>query len=157
MRLNRQPHPDRIADRHCPASDHHAHDPGFADHRTVGRPIEHCGKQSLFECLDLPARVPQTSDFQHRAGPDFEEGALGQGKQVDPPGGDVLSQVAGVHAETSGRKLLQQFAMDQVDLTQVRLGGIGPHAREVLDTLASMSIAPDAPPSFELDPLDRLF
>ena len=72
-------------------------------------------------------------------------------QQVYAAGGDVLAQIARHYREAGSRKLVMQFALDQMDLTQIGLGRINGHPRPMLHRDAEMGIALDAESGQQLD------
>jgi hypothetical protein len=47
-----------------------------------------------------------------------------EAKKVNAPGGNVLAHLAGANDEAFRSQFVEQFFVDQMDLTQVWLGGV---------------------------------
>src|SRR4029079_13986617 len=151
MRRCRQFDLDGVARRHVAAREHDAHDARLADKGAVRIAIEHGGHESLLKAIDLDARIAQPGDLDHGAGTDVQPRAGRQRQQVDAARGDVLAELAGRHAEACGAQLLEQFGVDEMNLTQVRAGRVARNPRAMLDGDAGVRVAFDAESGGEAD------
>lgn len=146
MRQGRQFHANRIPAPHHAAFAHHGHDPRLADHLATRSPIQHSGQQARLESLDLPAWIAQAGYFEFHLLADQQHSAARQGQQVYALGGDIFTEFANAYCEAFCGQFGEQFGVDQVDLPQVGLGGIGGDAGAVFDCYAAVGIAFDAVP-----------
>ena len=55
-------------------------------------------------------------------------------------GRDVLAKIARRHLVPGGRERLQECGIDQVNLPEIRLRGVGSHTRPVLHEGSSMDV-----------------
>jgi hypothetical protein len=67
-----------------------------------------------------------------------------EAKKVNAPGGNVLAHLAGANDEAFRSQFVEQFFVDQMDLTQVWLGGVPRNPRAVFHRLAHVSVTIDA-------------
>lgn len=144
MRRRWQCHDDGVTVAYGPTLDHDSHDPRSSDDRALLISADHGGKQSRLELVDLFAGVPKAGDGEERLVANAEGRTDGQREHVKPNGGDVLAEVACGHVEACRGELIEQFGVDQVNLAQVRLGGIGGNAGSVLDGAACVSVSLDS-------------
>ena len=128
MRLVRHHDRDRVT---CPddaARDDHAHHAGAPYDGAVGGAAGHVAQQALVVRLDLDARVAQALDPDHGLGAEVEQGAGRQPEKVDAAGGDVLAEVAWGDVVPVPGEIVEELRVEQVDLPEVRLVRVAPHA-----------------------------
>jgi hypothetical protein len=73
-----------------------------------------------------------------------QDGATRKRQKIDAARRHVLAEVGRGDIETLVGKLVQQLSLDQMDLSQVWLGRVGPYTRAVLDRHSLMRVALDA-------------
>jgi hypothetical protein len=139
---------DGVADADLPTAQDHRHHTGpvVSSAGAVGEALQQTG----LEVLDLETGRPSSGETEQDAS-DPERGAHGQGQQVRAARGDVLAEVAWVDHETIVKQLVEELALDQVDLAEVGLRGVGCDARTMPHGGAEVSIALHPHPSDELE------
>lgn len=128
MRLGRHHDRDRVTCPDDPVRDDHAHHPGAPYDGTVGRSAGHVAQQALVVRLDLDARVAQALDPDHGVGAQVEQGAGRQPEEVDAAGGQVLAEVTRGDVVPVPGEVVEELRVEQVDLPEVRLVRVAPHA-----------------------------
>jgi hypothetical protein len=115
----------------CAARSRDRHDPGLSDELSIGSPADHRREQPTLKSLDLDTRISQAGHLEHRLS-DPQDRTLRQGQQIDAAGRNVLAEITGLHPETPQLQFIEELGMNQVHLTQIRLGGIDSNPRPVL-------------------------
>ena len=124
----RQHETDRVSGPDEAAREDHAHHPGAPYDGAVGGAAGHVAQKALVVRLDLDARVAQALDPDHGVGAQVEQGAGRQPEEVDAAGGQVLAEVAGGDVVPVPGEVVEELRVDQVDLPEVRLVRVAPHA-----------------------------
>jgi hypothetical protein len=135
---------DQVSNLHVAALDDNRHDASLADEVTVRVPAEHCRCQPPLERFNLPARIAQTDELDHRLGSELQSRALWQCQKIDAARRHILADGAGPNVESASAQLVEQFFMHEMHLPQVRRVGIFRGVITVLDFLAHMRVAFDA-------------
>ena len=133
MRLGGQLHLDRIArpDRSTGRDD--AHDPGLAHDVARRIPTDDLLQQAVLELVDLQARVAQAGDLDDGFVTEVQQRADGEAEEIDAARGDVLPEIPRSYLVARLTEFLEQLLVDQMDLAQIRLGGVLRNAGTVLD------------------------
>ena len=142
MRERRELDVDRISRSHAPAPRHDAHHAGEADDLAVTGVPHHLLEQPGLESVDLLARIAKPGDRHHSLS-DSQSCSDGQREQIDAVRRDVLAEVPWSHEMTTLLQRLEELAVDQMHLPEIRLGRIGGHPRSVLDRRSTVRIAVD--------------
>ena len=108
---------------HRSAAGDDTHDPGESDDLAPIIGLDHLLEQAGLKIVDLLARVAEACDRHHRIA-EVQSSADGKCQQVDIPSGDVLAEFTGYDAVTAHAQFIEQLSMDQVHLSQVRLGRV---------------------------------
>jgi hypothetical protein len=153
MGLGREQDLDRIIGAHLPACEDNPHDPGFPDQPAVRPASEHRFHEAGLKTVELKAGISQAGHLDHRLGAEPKPRAGRKREKVQSGGRDVLTHGAGRYVEPRSPKLVEQFGLDEMHLPQVRLGGIACDTGPMLHRLAGMSVAFDAKPGEEMDPV----
>lgn len=151
MWLLGQLHLNRIAWCHRSAFQNYGHHARLSNEVPLRIPVQNSLLQPFLKLVDLLARISQAGDFQHRLGAQAQAGAGRKVEQSYPAGGDVLSQLAGLHLEAGPIQLIQQLLVNQVHLAEVRLARILFHSRAMLHSGACVGIALHAKTRQELN------
>ena len=128
MGLLRQQDRDRVLGADDTSGQNHAHHPGAPYDGTVGRAAGHVTQQALVVRLDLDTRIAQALDPDHGRGAEVEQGAGRQPEEVDASGGHVLAEVTRGDLVPVPGEVVEELSVYQVDLPEVRLAGVSPHA-----------------------------
>jgi hypothetical protein len=135
---------DQVALVHDPSRHDDPHDPGEADQRAaLVAPPRRLHEPGL-QAVQLPARIAQPGDLDDRLLADVQRAPAREREEVEATSRDVLSHEPDVDLEPLGAKVDVQLRREQMDLTQVRLGGIAREPAQVLHRGATMRIALDA-------------
>jgi hypothetical protein len=86
---------DRVPGHYIPPCGDDRHYAGLPDKFAVSPPSENRRHESSSETVELDARVPQPGHLNHRRGPQRKASSTRQCQQVNAPGRDVLTYVAG--------------------------------------------------------------
>jgi hypothetical protein len=109
MRFWREINGDLSARSDKPALRHNAHHPADAPNRTIGVPEPKEPQQSVFELIDLNARIPQPCYLYDGVWAQLNQCSSRQTEQVDPLGRDVLTKVTGTHLMASIVEVVEQL------------------------------------------------
>jgi len=150
-----QLHSDRVTGLNDTPRTDDRHDAGFPDEFPVGPSIKNGSQQPAVKEFDLVARVPQPRHFENSRLPDPQEAASGQIQQVYAACADVLAQITGSDLEPLVGEFIEEFRMDQVNLSEVGLRWIGGHTRPMLDRHSEVRIPFDAEPGNDGDGRDQ--
>lgn len=151
VRTGGQFHFDRVAGEHHTAFPHDAHDSGLAHDVPRLVTADDLFQQPILEVVDLQAGIAEAGDFQDRGGADAQQCADRQSEQVDTARGDVLAEFAGRHLEPFFTDLGEELFMNEVDLAQIRLGGILRDTRTVLDRHTGVHVSLHTEPGEQSD------
>ena len=151
MRPRRQADGDLVAGPNGAAVHDDGHDAGEWRQVAVLVDWSHPIHEAVVDTVDLPARVAVAGDGQQRLGADVEHRSDGQVEEVEPAGGEVLAQLAGGDGEAGCGQLVEHLGGEQMDLAQIRLGGVGADARAMFDLCAHVGVAGDPEPGQQLD------
>jgi hypothetical protein len=144
VRLVRELHGDRVARTHHAAHLDDAHDPGLV-HDVPGLvPADDLLQQAVLEVVDLQAGIAQAGDLHDRLVAEVQKSPGRQGEQVDAPGGDVLAEFARPDGEALVADFGEELLVNEVHLTQVRLGGVLRDPEAVLDGHAGVYVSLDS-------------
>jgi hypothetical protein len=124
VRSGGEAHVDDISWLHGAAAQDDSHDPGLAHEPPVLIAPKDGVEQAWLEGVDLSTRVAQPGDLDDCLGAYPELGALGQCEQVQIPGRDVLAKLARSDVEALPTNLGEQLSVDEVHLSEVRLGRV---------------------------------
>lgn len=133
MRRGWHLHGDGVAGPNIPANQNDSHDTRLADKVSLRVPVEHCGHQPRLKPIELNTRVAQPRHFHHSLPAEPEPRSSRQPEQVDPARRDVLAKGTRRHGEPLRTQLVVEFAVDEMHLPQVGLGGITRDPRTVLN------------------------
>ncbi len=100
--------------------------------------------QTRTDSVQLTAGIPEAGQLEDDLRPEREARAGRQRVEIEIPGQHVLAETAREDVEALGRELVEELAGDQVDLPQVRLGGIPGDAGAMLHRLARVDVALEA-------------
>jgi hypothetical protein len=128
-----------IASLHDTIRKNHTHDPGLANQIAIGIVIQNRSHQAGLEAVKLQAGIAQSGDLEDGL-TDLQFCSDRQREQIQTTGGDVLAHLARSDLKASSVKLIVQFAVNQMHLSQVRLGRIGGNPRAMLDRHARVRV-----------------
>lgn len=155
MRFGRQVHDDRIAGSNLAGDDHDGHHPRQPSQRLAAflrlHPLEARSHEARTQSVELDTGVPKAGDLHHRLLAEAKLRAHREAEQVEARGGDVLAHLTGGKVEPLVAEGIVELAVDEVHLTQVRLGGVLLHPRAVLDRGTGVGVAGNADPRNERD------
>jgi hypothetical protein len=100
--------------------------------------------QAGAEGVDLGAGGAEAGDFEDGFGADVEVGVEWEGEEVDALSEEVFAEVAGVEGKAFFGQLGEEFGAEEVDLGEVRLGGVLALEVEVLGGGAAVGVVLDA-------------
>ena len=124
----RRRHSDSVdkSDEAAPHDD--AHDPGPPDNLPISMPKEHVIEESRLKPLDLGTRVAQPRYGDEGLIADQQDRSDWKGVEIDSGCCDVLAEVSWVHLMSRSGESFEQLGFEEVNLPQVRLCRISPHA-----------------------------
>jgi hypothetical protein len=131
---------DDIIGRDDSIGDDNGHDTRFANEIACFVVIENGSEEPVLKAIDLNAGISQSSQFDDRG---FTKAQLRTAREVqqrNPSSGDVLSNISRVHSVSAPSELDENFLGDEMNLPKIRLGGIAPDAREMLNSAARVRI-----------------
>lgn len=143
MRSGRKLDGDAVSRLQDPAVQNDRHHPGLADQVPVRVAIEDRRHQTWLDPVELGAGVAESGQFDSRRVSQAELGSGREAEQVDAMGGYVLAHHSRPESETATTELVVELGVEEMDLTQVRLGRVLTNPRPMLDRPAKMSIALD--------------
>ena len=137
--------------------DHDGHDASLSDERTVGPAPEHGRQETRLKVLDLEARIAQPSDLNDGVRAHTQPRCGAQIQQRDASRGDVLAQLTRQHVMAADCHLREQFGMQEVHLSQIRLTRVFGDSRSVLDRHAKMRVIANTLAGHKFDRCYRRF
>ena len=93
---------------------------GQTHHRAVVIGVHEPLQQPGLEVVDLLTRIAQPRDGDHGLA-DAQPRTNRQCEQIHPAGGDVLAELPGLHRMSRLTQRVEELAVDEVHLPQVRL------------------------------------
>ena len=132
---------DMITSLHISTRKNDRHDASFTHQFAIFRFIEDSAQKPLLKFLNLRTWITQAREFKDNIGPNFEKGRFGQCEQIDPARGDVFTQLRRRNVKPLLCQLIEQFGLNEMDLTQIGLRGICPHTRPMFDGHSLVRIA----------------
>jgi hypothetical protein len=142
---------DSIARANDAALDDDGHYASLAVERAIGRALEDGGHETGLKMIELDAGVTQAGDSYYCRLAQAKLRSCGELEKFNALGGDVLAEVAVGDCKPLRCELIEELAVQKVNLPQVRLGGVLRDARPVLHGDSSMCIAVDTEPRDEND------
>jgi hypothetical protein len=146
VRRRREHRPDCVAGAYVAARNDDAHDPDLVGQLALRIAGSHARHQPGRKRLDLPARAAQARHLDDGAAPEMKPRSDRQAEQIEAVGRDVLAEIANRDAEAGVLQLGEELGVDEVDLTQVRLGRVFAHPGAMLygDALVGVILDPQA-------------
>ena len=151
MRVRRQHHVDWVARANQPARSNDRHDPRFSNDLALRSAIEHGRQQARPEPFDLSAGITQSVTDSTTSAPMRSRVSRGRPSRSRPSVVMFSPRSAAVTSKPLLPQFCEELGLQEMHLTQVRLGRIDGDARAVLDRHALMGIALDATSRDDLD------
>lgn len=155
MRLGRELGADQISRPDRPAGRDDAHDAGLADQLAVLVAVQHRRHQPRLERVELHARVAHSGDLDDGGHANVQPRTRWQTEQIDPTGGEVLTQVAGADPKSGGVQFVVELGVNQVYLAKIGLGRVARDSRTMLDRPTHVCVAFDAEAGQQADAVPR--
>lgn len=115
--------PETVARANGSAVDNTRHHPtAQAGHTRVSVAFDRA-TQTGHEPVKKDARLAKPGKFKLRIGPNMQDGASWQRRQIRAQGRDIFSEIPRMHVEPHRPQFGEQTGIDQVNLTQVRAIG----------------------------------
>ena len=146
MRLGREHDSNRIARADLAAGQNDSHDSRLANKLSLAVAVEHGGQEAFLKTVDLNAGIAQARQFHDGGSTEMQLRANGKGEQVDAARGDVLAHLSGRDGIAFCGQFPEEFRVNEMNLAQVRLQGIGGDAGAVPDRFSRMGVTLDAEP-----------
>lgn len=128
-----------------------SHDAGLPDLCTSGAARDAGFHQAGMKRVHLRARFAQAGDLDDGAGTKRKPSSQGKPEQVDAGRGNVFAHLSGADGDASRGEFGEEFGVQQMDLAEVRRGGVFAHAVEMLGGGTGVRVAVNAVVGDEAD------
>ena len=128
------------------ARQYDSHNAGLSREIALRIPAKQGGRKAVLIGIQLPTRISKAGHLHHGMCAELKSRTSRERKQVDPPGGDVLTNVTGSKWKSRDTKFLMQLFVDEMHLAKIGRGRVSPYQRSVFDRRSQMRVVFDTKP-----------